>query len=130
MTRRNLIAVLATTPAVRAQNKATRPKYEVQLLRVSAHVEDSRINIDGRVRNSAAKPIENLRVIFEILDPSGQVLTKQQGPIEESLLDVGEEGSFHVQLAWHARTHAFRIGFEDGSGRELRADKPGPFPID
>jgi hypothetical protein len=88
------------------------------------------VNIDGRVKNTSERPIRKLIVIFEVLDPSNNVLTKQQGPIEEPVLEPGEEGAFHVQIAWHARGHSFRVSFEDGSGRDLRAENTGPFPIE
>ena len=131
MFRRFAIAVLCVLPLAQGQRKSAQQKGpDVELLEAYAQAEDKRINIDGRVKNVAERPIRKLTVIFELLDPSNNVLTKQQGPIEEAVLEPGQEGSFHTQLAWHARTHAFRVSFEDGSGRELRAEKTGPFPVE
>lgn len=131
MTRRALIAAISTAASLRAQKNSGQQKGpEVELLEAAAHVEEQRVNIDGRVKNVAGKPIRKLTVIYEILDPSNHVLTKQQGPVEEPVLEAGEEGTFHAQMAYHARTHAFRLSFEDGSGRELRSEKTGPFPVE
>ena len=126
MTRRIVIAALGS--AAFAQKKPAPP--EVELLEATAGVEEQRVNIDGRVRNTAQKPIRKLVVVYEILDPANNVLTRQQGPIEEPVLDLSDEARFAAQLAWHARSHAFRLFFEDGSGRELRAENTGPFPIE
>lgn len=131
MTRRTVIASLAIVVSAHSQKKSAQQKApEIELLDASAKVEDSRVNIDGHVKNTSERPIKKLIAIFEVLDPSDNVLTKQQGPIEQSVLEPGEEGSFHVQIAWHARGHAFRVSFEDGSGRDLRAENTGPFPIE
>lgn len=131
MTRRTVIAVLTASGIATAEKKAAAPKGpEVELLEAAARVEDSRVNIDGRVKNTSDRPIRKLNVIFELLDPSNNVLTKQQGPIEEPVLEPRGEGSFHAQIAWHARGHAFRVSFEDGSGRDLRAENTGPFAIE
>jgi hypothetical protein len=132
MTRRTVIAALAAISLASAQKKSAQsPKGpDIELIEAAAQVEGSRVNIDGRVKNSSERPIKKMIVIFEMLDPSNNVLTKQQGPIEEAVLEPGDEGNFHAQIAWHARAHAFRVSFEDGSGRDLRAEKTGPFPIE
>jgi hypothetical protein len=131
MTRRTAIAFVSALPLGYGQKKNTRPKGpDVELIEAVARLEDSRVNIDVRVRNTSDRPIQKLTVILEVLDPSNNVLTKQQGTIEESVLEPGDEGRFHAQIAWHARTHAFRLGFEDGAGRDLRAENTGPFPVE
>lgn len=131
MTRRTVIAAFGACSLTYAQKKSGQAKGpEIECLEAVARLENRRVMIDGRVRNASERPIKKLMVIFEMLDPSSNVLTKQQGPIEEPMLEPGEEGSFHVQIAWHARGHAFRLSFEDGSGRELRGENTGPFVIE
>jgi hypothetical protein len=131
MTRRTVIALCAALPLVRAQKRSENSKGpELELLEASARIEDNRVNIDGRLKNTSDRALRKVVVVFEMLDTSNNVLTKQQGPIEEPVLEPGDEGSFHVQIASHARGHSFRLAFEDGSGRDLRAENLGPFPIE
>lgn len=126
MTRRDAIFLITASLPASAQKKGP----DLDLIEAAAHVEDNRINIDIRIRNLTNRSIRKITVIFEILDTSGSVLSKQQGQIEESVLEPQEVGNFHAQMAWHARTHAFRVSFEDANGRELRTEDTGPRPVE
>ena len=131
MTRRTLLATIALLPLLRAQKKNAEKKGpEVHLIEATAQVEDRRVNIDGRVRNSGERPIRKLNFILEMLDSDRKVLTRQQGRIDEDTLDPGDEAIFRAQVAWHARAVSFRLEFEDGGGRELLAENAGPFAIE
>jgi hypothetical protein len=129
MTRR--LVLLSIPTVLFAQQRKSKDKGpEVELLEATARVEDGVLLLDGRLKNVSEKSIRGLTIIFEVLDPNKNVLTKQQGPIEEKQLEPGEEGRFEVQMAFHARAVWFRMWFEDGGARELRAEKTGPFPIE
>ena len=131
MTRRCALVSFALLPLLRAQKKnAEKKPPEVHLVEATAQVEDRRINIDGRVRNTGEKPIRKLNFILEMLDSDSKVLTRQQGRIDEDTLDPGDEAIFRAQIAWHARAVWFRVEFEDGGGRELMAANTGPFAIE
>jgi hypothetical protein len=131
MTRRVFLAAAAAVPVAHAQNRNAKNKGpEVRVVEVTAHVEDGRVNIDGRLRNAAERPIRKLNVIFEVLDSDGNVLTRQQGPIDEPVLEPGEESVLQIQMHYHARAVTFRVLAEDGSGRELRLANAGPFAIE
>lgn len=131
MNRRLFLAAIAFGAVAAAQKKSGSTKGpEVQVLEVSARAEDNRVNIDGRLKNSMDRPIRKLNVIFEVLDGDGKVLTRQQGPIDEPVLEAGEEASFQTQIHFHARAVSLRVLAEDGSGRELRLENAGPFPIE
>ena len=132
MTRRLLFAAVCVwASSLRAQKKNAEKKGpDVELLEATAQLEDRRVNIDGRVRNTGGKPIRKLNFILEILDSDRKVLTRQQGKFDEEVLDPGDEAIFRAQIAWHARAESFRVEFEDGSGRELTAANTGPFSIE
>jgi hypothetical protein len=130
MTRRSVIHLLIALPAAAAGKKSKDKGSEVQLVTASARLEDGKIAVDGRIRNVGERPIRNLEVYYEILDSDGKTLTRQHGPIEQEILGPGEESSFLVQMAFHARAISMRIEFEDGAGRELRAENTGPFQIE
>ena len=103
---------------------------EVLLLDAVAKVEDQRVIVDGHVRNVTDKPIRKLTVVYEILDFDKKVLTRQKGAIDEEFLDPGDEAGFSAQMQYHARGVYYRFEFEDGSEKELRAEKTGPFPFE
>lgn len=128
----NRRAVIAFFPSafLLGQKKKDNKGPEIELLEATAHVEDSRVNVDGRVKNVSERPVRKLNVVYEVLDGDRNVLTKQQGTIDAAVLDPGEEASFQSQMQYHARAVSFRLSFEDGGGRELRAEKTGPFPIE
>jgi hypothetical protein len=132
MTRRFVLLSLASVPLCFAQKKkpAQDKGPEVELLEASAHVEDSRLNMDGRLRNVGERPIRKLRIYSEILDSDKKVLTRQQGDLGMEEFEPGEESRFEAQMAYHARAIWFRLEFEDAGGRELRAEKTGPFQIE
>lgn len=131
MTRRTLLASLAAVSSLRAQKKNAEKKApEVQLIEASAQLENRRVNIDGRLRNTGEKPIRKLNFILEMLDSDRKVLTRQQGQIDEDTLEPGDEAVIQAQIAWHARAVWFRFEFEDGGGRELMAANTGPFVIE
>lgn len=133
MNRRSTLAVLFAFPTVLAAQKkrsTDRNQPEIELMDVRAAVESGRVEIDGRVKNTSDKPVRKLAIFFEMLDSDRKVLTRQQGAIEEPVLDPSAEASFSGQVAWHARAVAYRLSFEDGSGRELRGLNTGPFAIE
>ncbi|HYO80671.1 MAG TPA: hypothetical protein VES20_04660 [Bryobacteraceae bacterium] len=127
MHRRSALAILICSSVVSAQ-KQKGP--EVEILDATAKVDDSRVNVDCRIRNVSGKPIRKVAVILEVLDIGNNVLTKQQGHIEAPVLEPGDDSLFQAQFAYHARNHAWRVSFEDASGRELRVENAGPFPIE
>jgi hypothetical protein len=127
MTRRSFLTASAVVQAAFAQKKGP----DLEVTETTARVEDRRINIDGTLRNLTPRPIKKLMVFYEVLDSDRNVLTKQNGLTEAgNTLEPGEETTFHAQIAWHARSISLRLSFEDASGRELRAENMGPFPID
>jgi hypothetical protein len=131
MTRRVFLAATAAGPLVFGQKKNAQNKGpEVQVLEMSAHVEDGRVAIDGRLKNTAERPIRKLTVIFEVLDSDGNVLTRQQAPVDEPVLEPGDETALQLQMHYHARAVNFRVLAEDGNGRELRLANSGPFALE
>lgn len=112
------------------KKKSDRSQPEIELMNVRAAVESGRVEIDGRVKNTSEKPVRKLVIFFEMLDSDRRVLTRQQGAIEELVLEPGSEAAFSGQITWHARAVAYRLSFEDGSARELRGLNTGPFAIE
>jgi hypothetical protein len=91
---------------------------------------EGRVALDGRVKNTGERPITGALLIFHFLAPGRQVITTKQGPLDAELLEPGEEAEFHVHIVDPVRAVRVRIEAQDGSGRDLRVDKGGPFPIE
>jgi hypothetical protein len=130
LNRRTFFTIVSCYAPLFAAKKSQSKGPEVELLDSTAKVEDARVVMDGHVRNVTEKPIRKLTVIYEILDSDRKVLTRQKGAIDQEVLDPGEDAPFSSQMQYHARGVFYRFEFEDGSEKELRADKTGPFPLD
>jgi len=124
-----IILVVILAGALSGAEKKPKPP-DIEVLEASAHRGETRISIDGRIRNSSEKPIKRLTIVFHFMAPGKQVITSQTGRIDEELLGPGEESAFHMELNGPPRSVEFQIGAADGSGRELRVGKPGPFLIE
>jgi hypothetical protein len=103
---------------------------EVELIDVTCHRSEDRVLLDGRIRNAAERPLSKVQVIFRFMAPGNQVVATNNGPLEQERIEPGEEAEFHMQVPAPARAVEFDVSAEDGSGRELRFDRKGPFPIE
>ncbi len=124
-----LLLVLALSVLGAEKKKAPKPP-DVEVLEATAHRTEGRISLEGRVRNSGLKPIQGLVLVFDFMAPGRQVITTQKGGVDEEVLDVNGEASFHMQLNEPPRAVQFQINAVDEAGRDLRVAKPGPFPIE
>ena len=123
-----IVTILLAGALCGAEKKPKPP--DIEIVEASAHRGETRISLEGRVRNSGEKPIKKLILIFHFMAPGKQVITSQSAPVDEELLAPGEESVFHMELNDPPRSVEFQIGAADGSSRELRVGKPGPFPIE
>jgi hypothetical protein len=127
-----LLILLLILPGVfAADKKPSQPRPpEIEVLDASARREDRRLAVDGRLRNTGERPVKKLLILIDFLDSDRKTLTRQQGEADDLVLEAGEEFEFHRQTSDPARAVYFVLSFEDGSGREIRAVNPGPFPIE
>lgn len=129
MTRRSVIHLLAALPAAAASKKSKDKGPQVRVVEATVELEDGNIAVDARIRNVSERPIRRLVVFYEVLDADNKVLTRQHGPVEDEVLETGEETEVFVQMAHHARAISLRFEFQDGAGHDLRAENIGPFEI-
>ncbi len=124
-----IILVLILAFGSTAADKKKKPP-DVEILEATARRGESKISLDGKLRNSGEKPIKALMLLFDFMAPGRQVVTTQKAPIDEELLAPGMEAVFHMELNDPPRSVEFQINAADGSGRELRVARGGPFVID
>jgi hypothetical protein len=122
---------LAALIALLISSAATRPKpADLRVVEAAAHRRSGEIGIDGKVRNTGTKPIRGLVLLFDFMAPGRQVVTTQKAPVDEEILEPGQEAVFRVALNSPPRAVEFQIGAIDANERELRVDNPGPFVIE
>src|SRR5580765_7333653 len=92
-----------------AADKKPKPS-DVEVLEASAHRGETRISIDGRIRNSGERALKKLTLLFHFMAPGKQVVTTQKSSLDEELLDRGQEVSFHVELNAPPRSVEVEIG--------------------
>ena len=126
---RALALVLLLAAAVPGAPKKTKPP-EVEVLEAVSHRTEGVIKLDGRVRNSSAKVIQGLIVLFDFMAPGGAVVSTQKCPVDEEVLESGKDAGFRVQMVDEVRAVNYRMRAEDKNGRDLRIANSGPFPID
>jgi hypothetical protein len=129
MKRFAVVAVLLCLPSV-AQQRPKKPEPAIEMIEAAARREESKLTIDGRLKNTGDRATKKLVIIFEVLDGDKKVLTRQTGGIDADDLEAGAEAEFHNQMHFHARAVFVRFEFEEGNGREIRAANTGPFAIE
>ncbi len=129
--RRALLALMVPM-LVGAGEKKPKPKPPaVEVLEAAAkRTTEGTIELDGRVRNCGEKPIEGLVLLFNMLAPGDEIVTRQRGRVEQDVVEPGEEVEFHWQMREPPRAVRFRVGAADGREMELPVQKSGPYPIE
>jgi hypothetical protein len=88
------------------------------------------IAIEGRVRNAGEKPIKGLTLVFSIVGPNGQEVSRQRGTIDEGALEPGAESEFHWQMNDHARAVEVLVKAVGGNDFDVAVRKAGPYAIE
>jgi hypothetical protein len=127
---RFLTLVLPLSLAVLADGQRPSRPAEVEVLESSAHREDGKIMVDGRLRATADKPLRGLIVYFDLMSPENGVVGSQKAVLDEDLVQPGEVRTVHALTSDHVRAVKFKIRAFDTGEKELRVANIGPFPIE
>lgn len=123
-----LVAFASLLFAADRKRKPGKPP-EVEVVEVVVQRVEGKVTLDGLVRNVSESPIEELVLVFDFLEPDDHVVTRKEGPLEEELLEPGQEAVFQFQTRDPVRAVRLQVNAVAKGGRELRVAKPGPFPI-
>jgi hypothetical protein len=129
MSRRLVLLCLVLTLAGTGQKRKAR-SVSIRVMELAARRIDGTIEIDGRVGNTGEHPLQKLILLFDILAPGGEVLTTQQGAVEQELLEPGDNADFHWKLREPARAVHVRIGAKQRNKLGVDVDNPGPYTIE
>ena len=122
-----LFAILL--PAAEKKGKSAK-EPDVLVEEIQVKREERLILIDGVVVANRAKPIRGLRVKFDLLAPGDQLISWQEARVSKDTLEAGDDVTFYLQCADHARAVAIRIDVRTGGNMGLLADNNGPYPIE
>lgn len=103
---------------------------EVKITDASFKRDGDLIVVETTIRNTGAKPIEKLAVVYKFYSLEHEVMSTQRTGLEEVLLQPGAESEVHAQLNAPPRALTVEISAQAGSGRELRVGGPGPYTIE
>jgi len=125
------LLILAAVPTAFPAKKPPQPKPPVlQVLEASAHRDQDNLNIDGKLRNTGERAAAEVVIIVDVLDSDKQPLTTQKGSSDPETIEAGHEGEFHAQMPLPPRAVYFRLSFEEGNSRDIKATNAGPFAIE
>lgn len=122
------IFVLCLTAAEKKRKPAKPP--EIEVIEATARRAEGKIALDGRVRNTSAKPLRGLILLFDFMAPGRAVITTKKGPVEDESLEPGQESVFRMELTDPVRAVEFQIAAVEENERDLRIANPGPFAIE
>jgi hypothetical protein len=103
---------------------------DIELIDVACQRTEDRVLLDGRIRNASNRPLRKVSMIFRFMTPGRKVIATKYAELDEELIEPDAEAEFHMQVRDPARAVEFDVNAEDGSGRELRFDRSGPFKIE
>ncbi|MFN0172013.1 MAG: hypothetical protein ACKV22_36880 [Bryobacteraceae bacterium] len=127
-----LAAVAAASVGLAAKReKQKKPKIpELEVLTATAHRVPLGIELDGKVKNTSIKPISGLALYFNFYADEKKPLTTQNAPIDEGVLQPGQESTYRFAMRDVPRAVSFTIDAMDRDRHELGVTNPGPFPLE
>jgi hypothetical protein len=127
-----LLVALATlsVAADKKRNRAPPKPTEIEVVEITARRGEGRVSLDGRVKNTGERAAVGIVLLFDFMAPGRQVITTKRGDLEIETLEPGEEAEFHVYAPEPPRAVEIRVQVRDGSQRDLKVIKPGPYPIE
>lgn len=129
---RGLLALLALGSLLCAAQQKRKPSKlpEIEVVQVSAQRSQGLVVIDGKVRNCGERNVRGLTLVFDMIAPGREVVTRHKGAIDDEVLEPGGEAEFHWQMRDPVRAVNFRIYALDSSGNDLPVKNAGPYPVE
>ncbi|HYI95280.1 MAG TPA: hypothetical protein VEX68_17195 [Bryobacteraceae bacterium] len=129
---RSLLLTLLATTLVAYQGKKA-PQLKPPLLDVidlTAQRDQALLVIDCKLKNTGERPAEKLVIIVDVLDSDKRAITTQKGGSDPESIEPGEHAEFNAQMRLPPRAVYVRLSFEDGAGRDVKANSAGPVAIE
>ncbi len=88
------------------------------------------ISVEGKVVNSGERAIPGTWLVFHVIAPGGEEVSRERGAVEEDPFEPGPEFEFHWQMKDQPRAVEIRVSAEDNGDRAIPVDGPGPYTIE
>jgi hypothetical protein len=124
------LAALASLFLCFAQEKRKQGPPEVTVKEFHARRNADLIQIDGRVENSGQSPGRKLQLIFHFISPDEKTVSTQRGPLDNKLLEPGDETEFTLEVRAPARAVYIRLECQADGERYIEVKNGGPFTIE
>ena len=124
-----LLLLMASFWSLGQQKRKQESANRIEVLELKAQRDRGQITLDGAIKNTGTRPLSKVVLMFDLLDADRKTLSSRRGPVDQTVLEPGEEWPFNFYVSDHARAIEVRVAAEQ---RELVLDvaKPGPYPID
>jgi hypothetical protein len=126
---RLLLVLLAALALCASPADKKKKSSDVEVLLFKAVHDGTDVTVDGRVRATAEKPIQDLEIGFDFLASGKQVVTARKVAIDEPSLENGDEAAFHASTTYPRNAIQILVRAYRGD-MELVVANPGPFPIE
>ncbi|MEO8658005.1 MAG: FxLYD domain-containing protein [Bryobacteraceae bacterium] len=124
------LLMLATLLCFGQEKRKGGRRMDIEVVECAAHRTDSKVAVEGRVKNTSTKTVNGLVLLFDFIGTDGQVVTTKNAPVEEETLAPDGESRFHFETTDPVRAVEIRVQAMDGSGRELRVSPATSTPIE
>lgn len=111
-------------------NKKTPKPPDLEIVEVTASRRGDEIHVDGKVKNTSARPLEKVVMIVDFFAPNHKPMVSKRGPVEAEVLEPGDEADFQLAMGDPGQLVQIEIQAVDRRERELRLSRTGPFSID
>jgi hypothetical protein len=114
------------------ESKDERKSHRLEMvgLAIRRVPEDRTIGVEGKVRNCGTHSERGLQLIFTVIAPSGEEVSRQRGLVDSDPFEPGDEFEFHWQMKDQGRAVEMRIAAQDRQGRIIDINNPGPYTIE
>ena len=103
---------------------------ELEMIEFKALRNESKILIDGKLRNMGETVAKHVILIFQFVAPDKKVVATRKANIEPDEIEPGEDATFMLETPFPARTVAVRMETYDRDERWINLIKNGPYPIE
>ena len=107
----------------------TRKPPEIVVSELTATRKEELIEIDATFKNPGPKSLEGLNVSFNFFTADHHPVSTQRAKADETMINTGDESQIHAQMPDAVRAVTLEVTATDGSGRELRVGRSGPYSI-
>jgi hypothetical protein len=122
--------LIATLLYPQAKKSKKSKGWDANVEKIEVRRDGDVVLLDGVVKNTGGKSIQDMTLHFEFYAPNKESLTIQSGPTESAVVDPGDTAEFHLQVKYPTRAVELKLEARDKDQRDINLTSNGPYPID